>query len=186
MTKPQPDWRLHGVRVVHAGGPRHQHAADAGDEPRRRDQLRQGRGAEAVGRHGHHSSRRQDRRPPSRRAGERHLRGEGPGPHALGRAARICRRGRPRATSSSCRPMYRTRRSTPAPTSRSNACWCAATRKRWSSILTSSRSSGPRPCTGSTRRRSDRAWRCARRPQAPAASHCRLARAGPASSATAS
>ena len=45
--------------------------------------------------------------------------------HALGRAARIRRRGRARRFHLSCRPTCRTRRSTPARTSRSNACWCA-------------------------------------------------------------
>jgi uncharacterized RmlC-like cupin family protein len=30
-----------------------------------------------------------------------------------------------------CRPTCRTRRSTPAPTRRWNACWCAATARRW-------------------------------------------------------
>jgi uncharacterized RmlC-like cupin family protein len=37
-----------------------------------------------VGRHRHHPPPRQDRRPPSRPPGERHLRGEGQGAHALG------------------------------------------------------------------------------------------------------
>jgi hypothetical protein len=36
-----------------------------------------------------------------------------------------------RATSFSCRPTCRIRKSTRAPTIRSNACWCAATMKRW-------------------------------------------------------
>src|SRR5690349_21356514 len=49
------------------------------------------------------------------------------------------------------RPTCRTRRSTPRPTRRSNACWCAATTKRWSSISISSRSSGRKRSAGSTR-----------------------------------
>ena len=35
------------------------------------------------------------------------------------------------ATSSTCRRTYRITRSTRGPTSRSSACWCAATRSRW-------------------------------------------------------
>ena len=34
-------------------------------------------------------------------------------------------------TSSMCRPTCPTRRSMPIPTSRSNACWCARTTRRW-------------------------------------------------------
>src|SRR5437773_6767818 len=41
------------------------------------------------------------------------------------------------AISSSCRPSFPTRRSTPARASRWNASWCAATTKRWWSISTS-------------------------------------------------
>ena len=55
------------------------------------------------------------------------------------------------ATSSSSRPMSRTRRSTPHPTRRSNACWCAATTKPSWSISTSRRLSARNRCAGSIR-----------------------------------
>ena len=69
--------------------------------------------------------------------------------HALGRAAWNMSPKPARATSSTCRPTCRTRRSTPAPTRRSNACLSAAARSRWSSTWTSSRSRSPSRCCGS-------------------------------------
>src|SRR5262245_51696190 len=50
-----------------------------------------------------------------------------------------------------CRPLCRTRKSTPVRASRSNAWWCAATTKRSWSTLTSSRSRSPMRCYGSIR-----------------------------------
>ena len=65
---------------------------------------------------------------------------QGPRPDALGRAARICRRGRPgrlhlRAALCAAPGDQRLDRR-----DRSNACWCAATTRRSSSTSTSSRS----------------------------------------------
>ena len=64
-------------------------------------------------------------------AGKRDLRGQGPRAHALGRGSWSSSPRPGRATSSTCRPTCRTRRSTPPPTRRWNACWCAATARRW-------------------------------------------------------
>ncbi|CAA9405107.1 MAG: hypothetical protein AVDCRST_MAG51-1096, partial [uncultured Ramlibacter sp.] len=94
--------RPHGRRALEArwragdsGRPaRRQRAVDTGHGPQGGDQFRPGRCAEAVGRHGHHPCRRQDRRAPPRPPRERDLRGARPRAHALGRAAGVHGRGR--------------------------------------------------------------------------------------------
>ena len=148
----EPAWKHDGVRVIAAQPARRQHRADARHGPRGRHQLRARRCAEAVGRHGHHPRQRQDRRPSPRPPGKRDLRGQGPGPHALGRAPRIHRRSRAgrlhlRAALRAAPGNQRQRRPR-----RSSACCAAATARQWRSTSTSSRSRSPRRCCGSTRR----------------------------------
>ena len=120
------------------GGPRgrtrHQHGPDARHELRRRDHPRpRGRG-ETMGRDRRHPPEGQDRGAPSRGGGERDLCGQRTRPDALGRAARIRGRGRPRRfhLRAALRPPpgdQRQRRDAASP-----ACWCAAARSRWWSI----------------------------------------------------
>ena len=107
------DWRTNGVRIVKGSDLDLNTAADPGHDPGGGDQPRPRRGEQALGRHGQHRAERQDRRPPPRPPREHHLRRARAGADALGRAARVRRRGRARATSSSCRPTCPTRRSTP-------------------------------------------------------------------------
>ena len=71
------DWRHNGVRVIKGNQLDHQHRANPRHEPRRRDQRRPRRGAEDLGWHGQYPRQRQNRCPPSRRAGKRDLRGPG-------------------------------------------------------------------------------------------------------------
>ena len=130
-------WKHHGVRVVHAQRARHEHARRRPGMNRAAAITHARAGAEKLwaGTVVIH---------PKAKTGAHH---HGPvesviyvvsgtRAHALGRPARVHRRGRARATSSTCRRTCRTRRSTPATTSRCRACWCAAARSRWSSIST--------------------------------------------------
>ena len=75
---------------------RSQRALDAGHGPQGRDQLRPRRRAEIVGGHRDHQARRQDRRASSRSPRKHHLRREGQGADALGRASAVHRGSRAR------------------------------------------------------------------------------------------
>ena len=134
MMEARTDGASSGVRVVHAERTRHQHGADARHESRRRDHPRPRGSGETVGRDRRHPPEGEDRRASSRGRRERHLCGERARPDALGRPARIRRRGRSRRfhLRAALRPPSGDQRA--ATTSRSPASWCAADRSRWSSI----------------------------------------------------
>ncbi len=142
-------WKHDGVRVITGDKldpiPRRpRDVPPGGDQPRRS-------GAEDLGRHRGDRARCQDRRAPSRRARERDLRGARPCPDALGRAARIRRRGGP-GDFIYVPPFVPHQEINASPTRCWNASWCAPTTRRWwSTSPTSSPSSGRKPSTGSTR-----------------------------------
>ena len=92
----EKDWKHDGVQVIKGTQLDPNTAQTPGmDRAAAINLARVGR-PEDLGRHRAHPSRRQDRRPSPRPPRERHLRPQGQGPDALGRAARIHRRGRPR------------------------------------------------------------------------------------------
>jgi len=84
-----------GVRVIPGKPARSQCAVDRGHGPQGRDQFRPRRCAEVMGRHRDHPAGRQDRRTSSRPSRKHHLRRQGQGADALGRAVAVHRRSRP-------------------------------------------------------------------------------------------
>ena len=142
--------QLAGQRRPRDQGPpaRSEHGANPRNEPRRCDQRCARRRAEDMGRHRHDPSERKDRRPPSRGAGERHLRRDAAGRGCAGATIWNTSPRPSRAISFSFRPSCRIRRSTPAPMSHWNACSCAVTTKPSWSTWISNQWKNPRRSSG--------------------------------------
>jgi hypothetical protein len=92
-ARAQTDWRRHGVRIVKAAELDFNTPQTPGMTRAAAINFAKAGRVQALGRHRQRPAQRQDRRAPPRPPREHHLRGQGLGADALGRAAGVCRRG---------------------------------------------------------------------------------------------